>query len=172
MARIIPHVVGDEVPEAVLDWMETAADHDLGLLVENKGITPAEGLRNRHIREQLFWLSASNATMFRELVGQMFAAFPNDPWVAALMMEANPGSASSASGAEAAAGIRESLQSETLSDLLGPMVSQQLQTAIEGQSEAELHRLAVALLLEHFGAVTSQFRESILAALQSENPTA
>ena len=169
MARLVPQVVGDKVPEAVLDWMETAADHDLRLLVENTSMTPGEGLRNRRIRETLYWLSASNATMFRELVGQMFAAFPADPWVAALMTEANPGSASSASGAEAAAGIRESLQSETLSGLLGPMVSQQLQTAMEGQSEAELHRLAVALLLEHFGAVTPQFRESILTALQLQN---
>ena len=172
MSRIIPMVVGQEVPEVILQWMETAADHDLGLLVENTGMTPAEGLQNRRIREQLFWLSASNAGMFRDLVGQMFAAFPDDPWVLALMTEANQGSASPTAGASATDGIRESLQSETLAALLGPMVGQQLQTAVEGQTEAELHRLAVALLLEHFGAVTPQFRESILSALQSENPTA
>jgi hypothetical protein len=172
MARIIPHVVGDEVPEVVLDWMETAADHDLGLLVKNTGMTPAEGLRNQRIREQLFFLSGSNAAMFRELVGQMFAAFPDDPWVAALMAECAPDSVTSSAGASSGAGLLETLKSDTLGALLGPMVGQQLNAAIEGQSEGELHHLAVALLLEHFGAVTPQFRDTILTALRTQSPSA
>ena len=172
MSRIIPMVVGQEVPEAILQWMETAADHDLGLLVENTGMTPAEGLQNRRIREQLFWLSASNAGMFRDLVGQMFAAFPDDPWVAALQAECAPDSVASSAGSSSDTGLLETLQSDTLGALLGPMVGQQLNAAIEGQSEGDLHHLAVALLLEHFGAVTPQFRDTILTALRTQSPSA
>ena len=65
-------------------------------------------------------------------------------------------------------GIKESLQSEAIFTQLGPMVSQQLTTTLEGKTEAELHELAVALLLEHFGAVTPQFREAILTALKDQ----
>jgi len=172
MTRIIPMVVDEEVPEAVLQWMETAADHDLGLLVENSGMTPAEGLQNRRIREQLFFLQASSGAKFQELARALFNAFPDDPWVAALMAECAPDSVTSSAGASSGAGLLETLKSDTLGALLGPMVGQQLNAAIEGQSEGELHHLAVALLLEHFGAVTPQFRDTILTALRTQSPSA
>ena len=160
MARLIPQVVGDEVPEAVLDWMETAADHDLGLLVENTGMTPAEGLRNRRIREQLFFLSASNAAMFRELVGQMFAAFPDDPWVAALMMECG-----STDGGEETDGIASLLTSDAVSGFIGRGPAKKLSGSLQGLTERELRLRVVAAMLVQEGHLDADDQAEFLEEL-------
>ena len=61
MSKIIPKMVGDEVPDAILKWMEEAADQDLEFLINGTPLSPAEGLKNRGVRETLFWLHTGGA---------------------------------------------------------------------------------------------------------------
>ena len=167
MSRIIPMVVGQEVPEAILQWMETAADHDLGLLVENTGMTPAEGLQNRRIREQLFWLSASNAGMFRDLVGQMFAAFPDDPWVAALQAECRPNPVVSELGGSDQ--VSALLRSDVVGNFIGRKSAKQLLATIDEMSEAEIQHWLIASMLENEGHLESDERDEFMAYVSTQN---
>ena len=169
MSKIIPKMVGDEVPDAVLKWMEEAADQDLEFLINGTPLSPAEGLKNRGIRETLFWLhTGGRRSGILKLVRTFFEHFPDDPWVLALHAECMRSVNEKEKESSLAGGLKKSLQSEAILTQLGPMVSQQLTSTLEGKTDTELHQLAVALLLEHFGAVTPQYREAILKALKDQ----
>lgn len=82
MRRVIPLVLDEDVPEAILDWIARANLRDLEALQEKEGALE-ELLQSRRIREQFFWSLACQSS-FEGLVAQLFRAFPEDPWVQAL----------------------------------------------------------------------------------------
>ena len=119
MRRVIPLVLDDDVPEAILDWIAKANLRDLDVLQKKEGALE-ELLHNRRIREQFFWSLACQSS-FEGLVAELYKAFSEDPWVQALHDEVysstaqNGGDASGLGlGREAGQDVMETLGLEML----------------------------------------------------------
>lgn len=160
MRRVIPLVLDDDVPEAILGWIAKANLRDLDVLQKKEGALE-ELLHSRRIREQFFWSLACQSS-FEGLVAQLFKAFPEDPWVQALHDEVHSSTAQIGGDASGLVGL---LQSGEVAEYVKPKKLQVLLDEIHKQNEGQSHfeQMAVALLLEHKGLIDEEEREELLA---------
>ena len=108
MRRVIPLVLDDDVPEAILDWIAKANLRDLDVRQKKEGALE-ELLHSRRIREQFFWSLACQSS-FEGLVAQLFKAFPEDPWVQALHDEVHSSTAQTGGDASGLVGLLQSAE--------------------------------------------------------------